>query len=384
MFVDDASKYANTFLQWIHKMPTIEEVTKQLTSEAQIWERCLWTLGGLLRLKKCLYYVIYWQFDSEGKSSLVSPTQEQILNFRSSETSTTTRIKQYDPTDDHETLGHMISPSLDPTNATKKLQKITSDFIMTLNCCYLSRYELLLAYYTVLIPRLTYTFATTMYKTSDLIQIQKKIARALLPRLGYSSKTPTEVVYGSPKYGGISFCDLPTKQGIAKINILFRHMRENKKLAKIIYINLEWTQLLCGISTMFLQDVTTAIPYVRNWFTDLRCFLQRIGGSITTAESYQPAQLQREKDVFLMDKILQHISSKSSLILINRVRIWLRVMTLSEITTVDSQNIERGYWTGQKRYNSSLLWPHQTKPSEKAFTLWQQCLSTVFLLDSLT
>ena len=48
MFVDDASKYTNLFLQWIKKMPPINSVTTQLTRDAQIWERCLWTLGGLL------------------------------------------------------------------------------------------------------------------------------------------------------------------------------------------------------------------------------------------------------------------------------------------------------------------------------------------------
>ena len=48
MFVNDASKYTNLFIQWIQKLPTIAEVTTQLNKEAQIWERCLWTLGGLL------------------------------------------------------------------------------------------------------------------------------------------------------------------------------------------------------------------------------------------------------------------------------------------------------------------------------------------------
>ena len=221
MFVDDASKYTNLFMRWIQTMPTITEVTQQLTSEAQIWERCLWTLGGLLRLKKCLYYILYWKFDSEGKAYLAVPSREQIVKIQSSESSKSTRIKQYEPTTDHETLGHLISPSLDPSTAITKLQDIASKFITTLHRCHLTRYELILAYYTVLIPRLTYTFATTMYKATDLLQIQKKIAQAILPRLGYSSKTPTEVVYGSPKYGGISLRDLSIEQGIVKINIFF-------------------------------------------------------------------------------------------------------------------------------------------------------------------
>ena len=59
MFVDDASKYTNLFKQWINVTPNLSTVTRQLLKEAQIWERCLWTTGGLLRLKKCLYYILY-------------------------------------------------------------------------------------------------------------------------------------------------------------------------------------------------------------------------------------------------------------------------------------------------------------------------------------
>jgi hypothetical protein len=34
------------------------------------WERLLWTSGGLLNLSKCLYYVVSWTFDSEGRASM--------------------------------------------------------------------------------------------------------------------------------------------------------------------------------------------------------------------------------------------------------------------------------------------------------------------------
>ena len=73
-----------------------------------------------------------------------------------------------------------------------------------------------------------------------------------------------EVVYGSLTYGGIGLRDLYIEQGIAKINILFCHIRANDNLAKIILINLEWTQLLCGISQPILKKTSLKITYVRN------------------------------------------------------------------------------------------------------------------------
>ena len=78
-----------------------------------------------------------------------------------------------------------------------------------------------MAYYTVFIPRITYTFSTTSYAEKTLVEIQSKIAQAVLPLLGFSSKTPKAVIYGTTRLGGIGFHNLYVEQGIAKINIIF-------------------------------------------------------------------------------------------------------------------------------------------------------------------
>ena len=241
-----------------------------------------------------------------------------------------------------------------------------------------------MAYFTILLPRLTYTFSTISYPKSILHQVQKQITKALIPRLGYSAKTPTDVVYGSISYGGIGWRDLYIEQGIAKINIIFCHVRANDNLAKIILINLEWTQLICGISEPILEKTTIKITYVRNWFIDIREFLQYIGGNITITENYQPHRILSQNDIFIMEKIIIHAKSKTTLETINRVRIWMKIATLAEITTADGMRIERKFWTGEQNKETTILWPHQTKPDTHAFILWQRFLSKTLLLDSET
>jgi hypothetical protein len=72
MFIDDNSSATNNFLRWLHCPPTAESVAAHLQKDAQVWERSLFTSGGLLKLKKCLYYIMYWEFDDEGRPSLRS------------------------------------------------------------------------------------------------------------------------------------------------------------------------------------------------------------------------------------------------------------------------------------------------------------------------
>jgi hypothetical protein len=50
------------------------EIVEMLRHDAQTWERCLWTSGGLLNLAKCLYYIAYWRFNSDGEATLTPAT----------------------------------------------------------------------------------------------------------------------------------------------------------------------------------------------------------------------------------------------------------------------------------------------------------------------
>jgi hypothetical protein len=66
MFIDDNTSTSNKFVRWLHSPPEAVDVVHLLKKDAQVWERLSFTSGGLLKLHKCLYYVMQWEFDSEG------------------------------------------------------------------------------------------------------------------------------------------------------------------------------------------------------------------------------------------------------------------------------------------------------------------------------
>ena len=111
-------------------------------------------------------------------------------------------------------------------------------------------------------------------------------------------------------------------------------------------INLEWTQLLCGISQPILEKTLPKITYVKNWFMEIREFLRHVGGSITIQEDYQPHKLLRLHDNFIMEKMIEYTTSNTILETLNRVRTWTKVAMLAEISTVDGLIIERKFWMG--------------------------------------
>ena len=114
-------------------------------------------------IKKCLYYIIYWTFDDEGKAYLSKPDNRQDIKLQSSNTKISTKVHQNSPNTEHESLGHFIAPSFTQSLATEKILSISQSFISNLQRSHLSRYEMRLAYFTILLPRLTYTFSIISY-----------------------------------------------------------------------------------------------------------------------------------------------------------------------------------------------------------------------------
>jgi hypothetical protein len=112
MFIDDNTSAANDFHRWLHLQPTPDIIVRLLEKDAHVWERLLFTSGGLLKLRKCLYYVMYWAFDSEGRATLTPSNEIPSLALTNGRSTETKPIRQFDCTTAHQYLGLWNSPSL--------------------------------------------------------------------------------------------------------------------------------------------------------------------------------------------------------------------------------------------------------------------------------
>jgi hypothetical protein len=157
MFIDDNSSATNRFRRWLHQRPTPTDIVDDLQKDAQVWERLLFTSGGLLKLKKCLYYVMSWEFDAEGRASLNTKDSIPSLNLSNGTTPGTKAINQFDCTQPHKYLGLWNSPSLSMTKNLAALTQTAHDYSRRIFKSGLDRYEVCLAYFACLVPALTFT-----------------------------------------------------------------------------------------------------------------------------------------------------------------------------------------------------------------------------------
>ena len=96
--------------------------------DAQTWKRLLWTSGGLLKFPKCLYYLMIWEFDTEGTVSLTPSTDLPSMELSSSDSGIYSDINQYNCTTAHRTLGNWVAPNLQMNTSLSKLTSTAKDY----------------------------------------------------------------------------------------------------------------------------------------------------------------------------------------------------------------------------------------------------------------
>ena len=382
MFVDDQTSYTNNFLRWLHCDTDFTEVISYLRHDAQIWERLLWTSGGLLKLVKCLYYVMYWQFDSEGNATL-APSTELLppIQLSSGNTGLSNTIAQYDCQIAHRTLGAWLCPSLSMTAAYQRLQAIVSLYSRRIVTGSLTRWEIWMAYFSVFSLQMKYTLPISHHSSTSLRKLQSPAVRATLTQLGFSRNTPLAVVYGPVDFGGLGFRDLAVEQGIEQLCMILRHLRMHTEQGKLLTITLQWWQLTAGVTSPLWDNPSLPLHYLKkNWLTSVQGFLSSSQSSLHLRGLMTDfPKATRIHDQCIMDVISQLPVSPPKLRAFNRCRLYMRVTYLSEISTADGLQISRTSWTGQRNRNSPLLWPYQPAPGPKSFRVWRRLIATAFL-----
>ena len=93
MFVKNNISSTKNFLPWLKQKPDILEISRIIQKDAQIWEQCLWTSGGLLNLKKCLYYIMAWEFNFDGSATFLPATCLPEISISPDDSGTWSKIQ---------------------------------------------------------------------------------------------------------------------------------------------------------------------------------------------------------------------------------------------------------------------------------------------------
>jgi hypothetical protein len=387
-FVDDVTNFFNFGLatMLLSNDFDYEDLAMGLQTEAQTWERLLYSTGGQLELSKCLYYLMVSDFKPDGTPTLrkAADMGNDLIQLTTGNSTTKTIIEHRDCSTAHRTLGLYPAPNGCQRIQAKELQEKSDRFAAGMSKAPLSKFEARTAYWMMWLPSMTYSLPCSHMTKKQLHQVQQRMVTVSLSKMGYSSKTCRAVVFGPRRYLGIGHRHLYHEQGIGQTLQMIKHIRSASKLGSFLQIGIDWTQLHAGVSFPIFEHTTIALPHLeRGWYPSTREFLGSINATLHLPKTVTPKAL-RLYDSVLMDDLIRETYPSSHVAKINLCRLFLQVESLAEICDATGQRILDCVWRGERpKSTSKFLWPRQARPHEASWQLWRRFLRFVYLAPSL-
>ena len=195
----------------------------------------------------------------------------------------------------------------------------------------------------------------------------------MIRRMGFNKTTAREIVYGPGFLGGAEKFHLYDIQGYGQVTQFLKTWRTpHTKQGKMLRVVVHWAQFCVGTSKFLLQDTATKLPHLEAaWLAGFRQYLQTIRGSLEVNGTGVPAK-QRQHDDYIMDIVLaSHQFRPGQIKRINWCRLYLNVVTLSDIATAKGDYIEKQLYDGTPCRHSTWHQVEQKKPDSESWKQWR-------------
>lgn len=115
------------------------------------------------------------------------------------------------------------------------------------------------------------------------------------------------------------------------------------------------------------------------WLTSIRQTLLNCSGKINIQNEWIPPP-QRQKDKYIMEEFAKRYRRPKLLKQLNRCRMSLKAITLSDITTSTGKQICPYALKGisHPHRHSTYTWPNQNEIAQKFWTIWRTCVKETF------
>jgi hypothetical protein len=301
------------------------------------------------------------------------------VRIRESDTGKTHKIEQKECGTAHKTLG--VWKALDGNQKSQKaaLEKKSAELTRKQSSAYLTRQETYLAHEVVYMSAIAYPLATTYFPKSTLDHIHSKALQVYTPGMGYNIRFPRAVLHAPNSIGGPGVRTIIGEQGATAAKLVIQHIRCKTTLNVALRLHLGWVQTVAGTGLPILED-TRPIPHLEGrWIKALRDYLRTVKAHITIQDLWMP-KLLRENDSYIMNTAMKYTMICRELKDINRCRLYLQVITVSELAdprgeTLMPHSIGKFYRTDARRITTSKLnWPTQPKPGHRSWETWRRFL----------
>jgi hypothetical protein len=365
---------------YVNEHSSISELLTDTQSALNQWLSTLKATGGALEPSKTFYTPIIpkWQ---GSKKSVHKLTQENSLILEDTN-GEPILLQQEDPNDSFFTLGIWQSPSGNETKQLEYLLRKIHEWNTNTSTHTLSWVQARIAIRSTIGRTLLYPLTATSFTAAECSKLQRALLKAVLGKMGFVRTMPEIIATAPPRFGGIGILSFELQQLISHVNLLMIHGPDKNSIThKLLKATLETYALEAG-----LQGDPLSLPcvsYVTNdtWVSQTLQSLKKYDISITS--DIEGLQKWCHNDVFHMDRLSLFFSG-TTLAVINKVRLYLRVVTLSDIISANGRSYDQDILQGIRGRNNPspssnrYHWPQVPQPTTSERDIWTHSIRLAF------
>jgi len=380
-FVDDSSLavtsdyiYDPNITDAANKWLEVESLVNRLSALGQHWEKLLFSTGGAINFQKSHWYLMSWLWrQGIPKLATIKQTPASIA-LSTGANSMLDIVPRIEPTQGFRTLGVYVTPSGQYSRQIKVLRKYAEQFKQDILSSHMTPSEAYCCLMMYIRPKLNYPVPCVSMTEAQCRHIQAPILEAILPKLHLNRHSPRAVLFAGPKYGGLSIPETYVDLGYGHLQYLVGHLKIGDDIGRMILSLITHTQLQIGSVTPFFQlQYSTYAKWIDStWITDCWKFANRTKIELEIESPWVPT-LTRQGDVALMDLALMFHLNHQQLRTINTCRLFLQVVTVSDIVTARGDRLQPFVVTGERTPHqvSHLQWPEMQRPPPVFWTSWR-------------
>jgi hypothetical protein len=233
------------------------------------------------------------------------------------------------------------------------------------------------AFWQYYIPKVGFSLSALTLTKAKCEKIQSPTICDTSSKLHFNCNTSRAIVFGPVRYAGITLPHLYTTQSIGQLCSLIGHLYLQDKTADLFLIDISTIQLIVGSTTQFFN-----LPYHSyhmlvepSWLRSIWCLIDNLQFRVALCQAYVPS-ISRVRDCSIIDKFATLRLPKTDMQRLNRCRLYLQVLHLSDITSADGTTILQCYKEGNRcpYRTSKLTWPYQPRLPASDWLLWQRTL----------
>ena len=394
-FVDD-----NKILMNFTPLTPTAEIYAAMKKGVSTWRDILRITGGDLELSKTWIGMLSFDYNTYtgkhmGKHSRYKAGVPKIVNSNNNNHSIVmdddTIFRELEPDQGLRLLGVRMSLSgsfLDEFN--HRVNQINT-LAGKMRATAFDERDAWMIYQTRYRPMMRYCLPITTFTDKQCNTIQSQFIKVFLNKLGMNRHTPRVVVWGPYHFGGLNIMNVEVEQLAAHIFLLITSIRKGNETGQSMLLAMGMYQITLGCEKPF-WDVDPefyptqspdhlSLQYLWNKLRSIKATLH-LPGMWTPTTYYQG-------DSTIMDDFVATAHDRRGtathlrpiqLALANSCRLYLKVTWLSDIVTLDHQNLATWAYFGNRRSNqTSVTYPYQPNPPPHAWKEWRNMLVATYM-----